>query len=128
MRSDGPWRMKTGAYNTAESYQYQFCALEYRPQRWNMASSHKAPVVLLVLRREDGSLRILIHTELSAIVQREDSPYIEELLRDFLGRAKEHSAELFKQISSLGVGPLVTSEVGTNFSEHTALIKLLPRF
>jgi hypothetical protein len=81
-----------------------------------------------VLRCEDGSLRFLVHPELRTIVQGEDLAYIEALLLDLPERAKQHPEELFKQISSLNVGLLVVNEVGSSFSEHPSLIKLLTQF
>jgi hypothetical protein len=84
--------------------------------------------VLFVLKSEDGSLRFLIHSKIRQIVQGEDSAYIEELLQDFHGRAKRDPATLFKQLSSLGVGPLVTNQVGLDFSEHPSLVTQMQRF
>jgi hypothetical protein len=80
--------------------------------------------VLLVLRSEDESLQFFIHPEWRNIVQEEDLAYIEALLRDFLARAKQHPAALFKQISSLGVGPLVTQLVGSDISEYPSIQEL----
>jgi hypothetical protein len=40
----------------------------------------------------------------------------------------QHPAALFKQLSSLGVGPLVTQEVGSNISNHPLLLILCSRF
>jgi hypothetical protein len=54
--------------------------------------------------------------------------YVDALLLDFPERAKQHPAQLFKQISSLEVGPLVVKEAGSDFSEHPSLLKLLHRF
>jgi hypothetical protein len=54
--------------------------------------------------------------------------YIGYLLHDFAGRAKEQPAELFEQLSSLGVGPLVTQATGERISDHPALAQLSSRF
>ena len=111
-----------------ESQKYQFCALDYRPQDRDITSSRIAPVVLLVLRDEKGSLRFLIHPELRAVVQESDWAYLESLLQDFLKRAKLHPEALFKQLCSLGAGPLVTQKVGSSISDHPPLLKLCSHF
>jgi hypothetical protein len=106
----------------------QFCALEYDPQGWCIASSQKATIVLLVFKGGDGSLRFLINPKLRTIVQGKDLAYIEALLQDFLGRAKQDPAALFKQISSLGVGPLVTKVLGSNLVEYAFIQELASQF
>jgi hypothetical protein len=57
-----------------------------------------------------------------------DLEYVGTLLHDFLRRAKEQPAELFEQLSSLNVGPLVTVETGERISDHPALAELSSRF
>jgi hypothetical protein len=83
---------------------------------------------LLVLEGGEGSLRFLIHPELSAVVKENDLPYIQSLLQDFQERAKLNPEALFKQLSSLGVGPLVTYEAGTRISEHPPLLEMCSSF
>jgi hypothetical protein len=107
-----------------ESPHYQFCALEYRPQSWNIASAHIAPVILLVLMDEEEHLRLLVAQDWRKIVQAEDTDYIESLLQDFVERAKLHPADLYKQLLSLGVGPLVTRETGSDLSDYTSFQEL----
>jgi predicted component of type VI protein secretion system len=73
-------------------------------------------------------MRFLVHPELHTVVADNDLSYLESLLKDFLERAKLHPAALFKQLSSLEVGPLVTHEVGSNISNHPTLLNLCSRF
>lgn len=87
-----------------------------------------APVTLLALRDEEGGLRFLVHRELSAIVQGEDWAYLQSLLQDFEERAKLDSAGLFKQLSTLSVGPLVTRVVGTDINEYPEIQALSSAF
>lgn len=101
--------------------QMRFCALEYWPQNWEIATSTVAPVILLVLRDEKGRLHIRIHPELHVLVHSEDLAFLESLLQDFTERAKLHPEELFKHLCSLGVGPLVTQQVGSNLLDHPLL-------
>jgi hypothetical protein len=98
------------------------------PKLQDNVSSHEERVVLLVLRDETGSVTFFVNPELRSIVKGEELTYIEDLLKDFIGRAKEHPIALFKQLSSLGVGPLVTYESGLDFTECPFLVEMLPRF
>jgi hypothetical protein len=87
-----------------------------------------APVILVVLKDKKDKLCILVHPELSNMVQRDDLAYVESLLQDFLQRASLHPAALFKQLSALGVGPLVTYQAGSSISDHPPLLELCLRF
>jgi hypothetical protein len=73
-------------------------------------------------------LRFLLDPGWRTVVGAEDVEYLESLLGDFLERAKEQPATLFKQLSSLAVGPLVTQETGEQLSDHPALWDLSSRF
>jgi hypothetical protein len=73
---------------------------------------------------EEGNLRFLVHPDWRTLVEKEDIDYIDSLLLDFLERAKVHPEALFKQLSSLGVGPLVTQELGSRTSDHPLLVEL----
>ena len=111
-----------------EKAEFQYCSLEYRQQSWGGASSRFRPVVLIVLMDSERSLRFLVHPELHSIIQKEDFEYIQSLLMDFLERARREPATLFKQLSSLGIGSLVTQEVGSNFDNNPSLQELSSRF
>jgi predicted component of type VI protein secretion system len=87
-----------------------------------------ALIIMFVLKDREGNLRFLSHPKMSKIVQEDDLAYIESLLRDFLERAKLHPAALFKQLSSLAVGPLVTHETGSSLAEFPALQGLSKTF
>jgi len=81
-----------------------------------------------VLRDQEGNLSFLVHPELRTIVQKNDLEYIEALLQDFLERAKLHPEALFKQLSSLGVGPLVAREVELSFVDYPSLREISSGF
>jgi hypothetical protein len=106
----------------------EFCALEYRPQDWELASSGVAPVIVLALRDKERGLRFLVHPELRKVVRGEDFAFIESLMLDFGERAKLHPAALLKHLCSLGVGPLVTQEAGSDISECPPIRELSLRF
>ena len=97
---------------SSDNSQSRFCALEYRPKDWSAASTGASPPILLALRDEEGQLRLLVHHELISIVQAEDWDYVQSLLRDFKERAQRDAATLFKQLTTLSVGPLVTRLAG----------------
>jgi hypothetical protein len=86
------------------------------------------PVVVIVLEDAKGDLSFLVDPGWRAVVRAEDVEYTESLLSDFLDRAKEQPATLFKHLSSLEVGPLVTQETGEKISDRPALLELSSRF
>ena len=59
------------------------------------------------------------------IAQEEDLEYLQLQVKDFLERAKREPAALFNQLSSLGMGSLVTQEVGSNLADDSSLQTLL---
>ena len=81
-----------------------------------------------MLRDQEGNLSFLVHPELRTIVQKNDLEYLEALLQDFLERAKLHPEALFKQLSSLGVGPFVAREVELDFVDHPSLREISSGF
>jgi hypothetical protein len=93
-----------------------------------MAAAARSTLVLLALKDDRGGLRFLVHPDFRNLVLTADLAYVEDLLDDFLGRAKKEREALFKQISSLGVGPVVTQEVGSDLAEYPAIESLCSRF
>jgi len=79
-------------------------------------------MIPLVLEDADGSLRFLVHPEWRRIVELKDLDYFESLPRDFIQSAQLHPQDLFKQISSLSVGPLLTRARGKDISDHPDLL------
>jgi hypothetical protein len=76
----------------------------------------------------EGLIRFLVHPEWRTIVQGEDIGYFQSLLHDFLNRANQDPGALFKQLCSLGVGPVVTQEIGSNLADHPSLMGLSSMF
>ena len=91
-------------------------------------SARDTPIFLIVFKAASGSLHFLVDPGWRSVVREEDLEYIGSLLHDFLGRAREQPAALFEQLSSLGVGPLVTQETGERISDHPALAEQSSRF
>ena len=106
----------------------QFCILEYRTQQGGSDEPKPNQVILCAfLDREDESdqykIRILVDPDWHEYVQNEDQEYIDLLLRDLVQRAHHEAETLFKHLCSLGVGPVVTVEVGTASSMSSYLSK-----
>jgi hypothetical protein len=120
--------VKIADNNAGERPRLQFCGLEYRPHGRSGITSRAAQVVLIVLKDEEGNLSFFVDPELRTIVESEDLAYFESLLEDFREQAKLHPEELFKQLCSLGVGPLVTHKAGERISDHPHLQELHTRF
>lgn len=112
-----PTSLNPVTHMMSESPNYQFCALEYRPQDQRNVSQPAASVILHVLKDDKGNLRFFVRRDWCTLVEEEDIDYIESLLRDFLECAKLRPEKIFKQLFSVGVGPLVTQEVGSENSD-----------
>jgi len=84
--------------------------------------------VLLALRDPEGKLRFLVHPGMRALVQDKDWTYFEALLIDLPKRALLHPEALFKQLSSLEMGPLVTQAVGDDLAGNPVLQELSSTF
>jgi hypothetical protein len=81
-----------------------------------------------VLEDANGSLHFLVHPDWRLIVKPGDVKYFDSILEDFCERATGQPESLFKQLSSLSVGPLVTQETGSRISDYPHLSALLSRF
>jgi hypothetical protein len=81
-------------------------------------------IVILFLGHPSGSLRVLCHRDWRNIVGVEDLEYVSDLMDDFRERARSTPDALFRQVSSLSVGPLVTYAVGSDY-DLQPLIPLL---
>jgi hypothetical protein len=62
---------------------------------------------------DNGEMQILVYSDWRSLVQEQDLNYLEELFRSFIERVSEDPSALFKQLSSLSVGPVRTKCTGT---------------
>jgi len=102
----------------------RFCALEYRARELGGATF----TILLVFEDANGGLYFFVHPNWRSLVQPRDLKIVSDLLVDFLERADKQPADLLTQLSSLGVGPLVTRESGERFSDYPQLLESLSQF
>jgi hypothetical protein len=98
----------------------RYCCLEYRPVDTPVAGTLEVRAVLLLVQSRAHGLRFYVHPKLLNLIHPDDRAYFESLLEDLLERATRDPDRLFQQMSTLGVGLLVTQESGvlpTEFAE-----------
>jgi len=78
----------------------------------------------LALETEAGKLCLLRDPKWRDIVSPADRDYIGELCEDLKERARVDSTNLFKQLTALAVGSLVTHEAGSDLNDHPELKEL----
>ena len=91
-------------------------------------ASRDESIILIVLNAPNGDLSLLVSPTLRQIVQGSDLAYIDSLLKDFVVRATLRPSALFEQLCSLGVGPLVTYELGSSLTDHPHISQLCSSF
>lgn len=102
--------------------------LEYRARDDEEKSANPEEVIAIVHRTGLSELCIRVHSDWRSIARREDQPVLKALFDDFKERARLDSGNLLRQLSTLGVGPLVTCEAGQNLFERPDLLLLFERF
>lgn len=112
---------------TSESIR-RFCVLEYIAQEAHGATGDDPKIIALVTSSGDNEAGIRVHPEWEKIVQLRDRDYLESLYRDFNYRIKFDPDALFRQLSNLGVGPLVARYTGSDLNEYPAYRGLMSWF
>jgi len=100
----------------------QVCALKYLPLP-AMPGSPEGAAILFAVRDPEG-LRLFAHPYLKQLISEADWQYIEELLEDFENRCQETPEDLFRQLSRLSVGPLLTDSVEWRDASEEALAEV----
>ena len=90
----------------------RYCFLKYSPEGIASAQLSDKDVVLVAFERGRGDLCLLIHRRWHEIVPPDYLDYMNSLLADVCHRASADPNRLFRQLETLTVGPIVTSEVG----------------
>jgi hypothetical protein len=85
------------------------------------AQTPKPLILLMVTLTNAGRLHLLLNPDWNSVVQPEDHDYFSELWEDFVIRSKTAPQELFEQLISLSVGPLVASTIGLSLSDYPQL-------
>ena len=106
---------------TASNRPQRFCALSYVADKPNALIAQSRPVHVLVLLSNDAKLEVYIAPGLRSLVKPEDWTYINALLNDLKERARVEPEQLFRQLSSLNVGPLICEMAGARIEDNVAL-------
>lgn len=92
----------------------EYCTLAYCAlQECARASVNDSNTLLLATLHDNSEMQILVNPDWRSFVQKQDSDYLEELFESFIKRVREDPLALFKQLTSLSVGPIVTKCAGT---------------
>jgi hypothetical protein len=75
-----------------------------------MIDSTEGVVILLALK-DGAGLKLYAHSALRQQISDRDQGYIEDLLKDLTERVKAFPEDVFRQLASLSVGPVITDEV-----------------
>lgn len=106
----------------------QFCIVEYRSKQWKSVEDKSNLILVAIFAVDDDDkfkLQVFFDPQWRKFVHEKDKAYIESLLMDAEERLHRDAEMLFTQLCSLGVGPVVSIEVGTNFSESPSRLSLL---
>lgn len=95
----------------------RFCALAYQPDV-AIPQPDQSRLLAFVTSSSDGEVALHIRPRWEEIVGSCDRSYLEVLFRDFKDRAKSDPELMFRMLSSLAVGPLVTYDAGSDLNEH----------
>lgn len=98
------WNEKTPEAST------QICTLKYLHPGTQAEAA--AGTVLLFAIKDRAGLRLYAHPALGQQISDRDRHYVEELVKDLVQRSKQDPEDVFRQLSSLSVGPLITDESG----------------
>ena len=102
----------------------RYCALAY--------SAHGVPsadiVFAILAELRSGAWKLLVRSGWPAIVLIDDQSYVREMLADMKSRVSEDVEELFQQLSSLSVGPIITYAVGQDAQSDPKLAVMVRDF
>jgi len=105
----------------------RFCVLQYIASENDQDRADSSPIIALVTSH-DGEIGIRVRPEWEKIVLPTDRNYLEALYRDFRMRIKSDPDGLFRQLSDLSVGPLVTREAGSDLAANLPYLRLAEQF
>jgi hypothetical protein len=82
----------------------------------------------LLAAKNVAGLKLYAHRTLMQQILDKDQEYIENLLKDLLERAKAFPDEVFKQLSGLSVGPLITDAIVPLQLHESTIEEIYPDF
>lgn len=100
----------------------------YRRVDSSLADQSEAPVIAIAQRSLASGLVIVVDPNWRLSVFAQDVPEIDEILKDLAVRARIVPDALWKQISSLNWGLLVTGDCGKDLLGQHQVLRLLNRF
>lgn len=102
----------------------RFCVLQYIASGGDHNRVDSPIIIVLVISFHDGEVGIRVHPEWERIVLSADREYLEALFADFRMRIRSDPDALFRQLSDLSVGPLVTREAGSDWAAYPEYLRL----
>ncbi len=100
----------------------------YRRADSIVTDESEIPVIVVAQRSLASGLVIAVDPSWRLSVLAQDASEMDELLKDLAVRAKSAPDTLWKQLSSLNWGILVTGESGENILDQVPILRLLNRF
>ena len=100
----------------------------YRRSDSDSLDDRESPVIVFAQRSPKLGLAIAVDPRWSASVLTQDAPEVAELLKDLAIRAKTDPDALWRHISSLNWGLLVTGECGRDLPDQLPILQILNRF
>jgi hypothetical protein len=93
---------------------FRYCALAYSKSETASLVNYDEPVIVLLVQPEGGELLLFLDPSWRAHVNPGDCQYFSELWADFVRRSQDQPDDLFRQLCSISIGPLVTAAVGND--------------
>lgn len=106
----------------------RFCVLQYIASEGDQDRADSPAVIAIVTSSHDGEVVFRVRPEWERIVLPADRGHLEALFRDFRMRKRSDPDALFRQLSDVSVGPLVTHEVGSDLAANPPYLRLAEWF
>lgn len=110
------------------SPQTRFCLIEFRPRGWGRSPLPPARASILITYTEAEGLHVFANPDLHNRVDGEDFDFLQALVTNWPAYARLDIAEFFRQIHTLGIGPLMLAEEGSNLLDYPSLVEFYSRF
>ena len=102
----------------------QHCIIAYSAEKRLSPES----VLIILTEFRPGVWKLLVRPDWQTIVEGDDQRYVREMLEDMKSRLSGDPENLFKQLSSLSVGPLITDAVGQSVQKDSPLADMIGGF